>query len=143
MGLGKWLAEAVGGSIAETADGIAGAIDRFVETPEEKAAAEMLRAKMRQEPHKWQAEINKVEAGHRTTFVAGWRPAIGWTCAVSLGAYYIPKYVMAAVLWSIQCWQANELLAYPVSADGILELTLAMLGMGGIRMLEKMKRVAK
>ena len=28
-----------------------------------------------------QTEINKVEAGHRSLFVAGWRPMIGWSCA--------------------------------------------------------------
>ena len=27
-----------------------------------------------------QGEINKIEAQHRTIFVAGWRPFIGWVC---------------------------------------------------------------
>ena len=27
-----------------------------------------------------QTKINEAEAGHRTLFVAGWRPFIGWVC---------------------------------------------------------------
>ena len=34
-----FLSKIIGGSIGEMADGVASAIDRFVETPEEKAAA--------------------------------------------------------------------------------------------------------
>ena len=33
---------------------------------------------------KGQLEINKMEAAHKSLFVAGWRPAIGWICAVGL-----------------------------------------------------------
>lgn len=40
--------------------------------------------KILQNPDKWQTEINKVEAGHRNVFIAGWRPMIGWICASSL-----------------------------------------------------------
>ena len=31
-----------------------------------------------------QTKINEVEAGHRTMFVAGWRPFIGWVIGVAL-----------------------------------------------------------
>ena len=31
-----------------------------------------------------QTKINEIEAGHRTVFVAGWRPFIGWVCGVAL-----------------------------------------------------------
>ncbi len=36
-----------------------------------------------------QAEINKIEAQHRTIFVAGWRPFIGWVCGVALAYNFI------------------------------------------------------
>ncbi|NQV36263.1 MAG: hypothetical protein HQ515_26460, partial [Phycisphaeraceae bacterium] len=29
-----------------------------------------------------QIELNKIEAGHRSIFVAGWRPFIGWVCGL-------------------------------------------------------------
>jgi len=36
-----------------------------------------------------QSEINKVEAQHRTIFVAGWRPFIGWVCGVALAYNFV------------------------------------------------------
>jgi hypothetical protein len=33
---------------------------------------------------KGQIEINKAEATHKSIFVAGWRPFIGWTCGIAL-----------------------------------------------------------
>ena len=32
-----------------------------------------------------QTKINMVEASHRTLFVAGWRPFVGWICGFALG----------------------------------------------------------
>ena len=36
-----------------------------------------------------QAEINKIEAQHRTIFVAGWRPFIGWVCGFALAYNFV------------------------------------------------------
>jgi hypothetical protein len=58
--------------------GVASAINQFVETDDEKRAAELLVMKMQQQPDRWQTLINMVEAKHRSIFVAGWRPAAGW-----------------------------------------------------------------
>ena len=44
-----------------------------------------------------QLEINKVEAGHRSIFVAGWRPMCGWICAAALGFHFI---VAPVVQWA-------------------------------------------
>lgn len=32
-----------------------------------------------------QTEVNKVEAGSSSLFVAGWRPAVGWACVAGFG----------------------------------------------------------
>ena len=37
-----------------------------------------------QELAKGQLEINKVEAAHKSLFVAGWRPFIGWVAGIGL-----------------------------------------------------------
>ena len=57
--------------------------------------------KLLQNPDKWQTEINKVEAGHRNVFIAGWRPMIGWICASSLlwGWVLAPIIETACVLF--------------------------------------------
>ena len=36
-----------------------------------------------------QIDTNKTEAASSSTFVAGWRPAIGWVCAIALGYQYV------------------------------------------------------
>ena len=36
-----------------------------------------------------QTAINEMEAKHRTIFVAGWRPFIGWVCGIALAYNFI------------------------------------------------------
>ena len=43
-----------------------------------------------------QAEINKVEAQHRSMFVAGWRPFIGWICGIAFAFHYIVMPLLLA-----------------------------------------------
>ena len=86
-----------------------------------------------------QIEVNKQEAASSHLFVAGWRPFIGWVCGASL-AYYAMGYD-----WSV--WLIT-LLGSTVSPprpdpDMLFELTLALLGMGGLRTFEKMRGVAR
>ena len=38
---------------------------------------------------KYQAEINKIEAQHRSVFVSGWRPFTGWVCAFALAYNFV------------------------------------------------------
>jgi len=73
-----------GGGGVSAAEGVATIIDRFVETDDEKRAAEVIKAKLMMKPSLAQIELNKIEAGHRSIFVAGWRPFIGWVCGAAL-----------------------------------------------------------
>lgn len=90
-----------------------------------------------------QTEINKAESVHRTFFVAGWRPAIGWVCAVSLACFFIPQYIVGTFLWIKTCLDSNLITEYPVEDKGLFELVTALLGMAGIRTIEKLKGKAK
>jgi hypothetical protein len=139
----SFLNKLLGGEVVSAAQGVANVINQFVETPDERRAADMLLTKMAQEPDKAQTEINKVESGHRSIFVAGWRPFIGWVCGTSLGLYFIPQFVLGAILWVRVSWDAQEIQAYPVDASALFELVLAMLGMSGLRMIEKIAGKAK
>ena len=129
------LSKLIGGSIGEMANGVASAIDRFVETDEEKAAAQLLLMKVQQEPDKWQAEINKIEAGHRSMFVAGWRPAIGWICATALFWGWI-------VGPTVQFFYANKTLP-GIELGQAISLIMALLGMGALRSYEKKHSLTK
>ena len=82
-------------------------------------------------------------------FLAGWRPFIGWVAGMSLFFYFLPQYVMGSIIWARAAWMAvpymskegvliiPQIPAYPVSADGLLELVFAMLGLAIARTVEK------
>jgi len=130
-----FLSKLVGLGIGDAANGIANVIDKFVETPEEKHAAQVVLTKIAQRPHEWQAEINKIEASHRTVFVAGWRPAIGWICALSL-------------FWG---WILAPLLVFffperplpNINTAEALTLVTSLLGLGVLRTYEKRTGINK
>ena len=84
-------------------------------------------------------DTNKVEAAHRSIFVSGWRPFIGWVCGAALCFQYLvrPFWVWAAAIWLPDT-------PVPPTLDGMLwELILGMLGIGGLRTVEKWKGVAR
>ena len=68
-------------------------LGKFIEDKDtkNKIAAELstLAERHAQELAKGQLEINKAEATHKSIFVAGWRPFIGWTCGVALCWHFV------------------------------------------------------
>jgi hypothetical protein len=81
-------------------------------------------------------------------FLAGWRPFIGWVAGVSLAFYFIPQYIIGSIIWARAAWLVvpytkdgvliiPELPVYPVSAEGLMELVLGMLGLVAARSIEK------
>lgn len=131
-------AKLIGGGIAEPIEALGNAFDKIFTSKEEKLQAQAVLDKIRQHPAELQAEINKLEAQHRSPFVAGWRPAIGWVGAISLLLYYVPQYALASILWVRLSWHAQSIVEYPATADGLMELVLAMLGMGVLRGVDKL-----
>jgi hypothetical protein len=86
-------------------------------------------------------EINKAEAAHRSIFVAGWRPFFGWMSGfLVLYAYFIrPLLVWALLVWAPD--QAGKLPEFPL--EYVWELIFGLLGIGGLRTLEKVKGKAR
>jgi hypothetical protein len=148
MGILSWLTKetvsGVAGAAVDVVGGLANVIDKFVETDDEKRVAELIKMRMIQRPAEAQIELNKIEAGSRSTFVAGWRPAIGWVGAISLASFYIPQFVLASIMWVKVSWAASTLAPYPVTEiNGLMELVLTMLGMGMLRTYEKKEGLTK
>jgi hypothetical protein len=80
-------------------------------------------------------EINKAEARHQSLFVAGWRPAIGWVCAFAVAYQYL---IRPGWVWIAGVWFPGT--AVPPGLDDMLwELMFGMLGIGGLRTMEKLK----
>lgn len=84
-----------------------------------------------------QREINKIEAQHTSIFVAGWRPMIGWVCAAALAFQYLVRPFWS---WAVSVWWPGS--PVPPGLDEMLwQLMFGMLGMGGLRTVEKFKGV--
>jgi hypothetical protein len=84
---------------------------------------------------KVQSEINKMEAQHRSVFVAGWRPFIGWICGVALLYNFIIRDVIA--------WFSPDAIPPAIQMDQLITILLGMLGLGGLRTFEKIKDKTK
>ena len=85
-----------------------------------------------------QIDINRVEASNPNVFVSGWRPFIGWVCGGGCAWNWIGLPVVKAVL---------ELYGHPIAISPadlgeMMPLLLGMLGLGGLRTVEKINGVA-
>ena len=134
-----------GGQTKDVVTAVGDAFDGLFTSDEERAAAKIVMEKLRQAPGALQTQLNMVEAAHRSIFVAGWRPFIGWVCGLSLAAYFLPQFISAAIVWvtiiSKSGW--TELPPYPADPSALMELVLAMLGMSALRTAEKAMGKAK
>jgi hypothetical protein len=85
-----------------------------------------------------QTDINKIEAGSTSMFVSGWRPAIGWVCALALAYQYLFKPLLTGILPAFNI----TIPPLPGLDDNLWQLMMGMLGMGGLRTFEKVQGVA-
>lgn len=85
-----------------------------------------------------QLDINRVEAASPSAFTSGWRPGIGWVCALALFFQYIARPALA--WWGIV--SGHPFPPLPGIDDNLWQLMLGMLGLGGLRTFEKTKGVA-
>lgn len=127
-------------------------VDKFVK---DKDQAEELKAEIKQQIEsqdheqvmaelEGQLAINTEEAKHKSMFVAGWRPFIGWIGGMALG-YQFLLYPILVWCWSFLQAQGiipTELDAPPVLNTGaLLTVVTGMLGIGGMRSFDKLKGV--
>ena len=119
-------------------------VGRFL--PEDKEAAEKAKREIESNLTEHlakidlaQLEINKAEGQHRSIFVAGWRPFIGWTCGFALAYTYVIQPMASFILG-----QTGYLIQLPeVDMTLMMPVLLGMLGLGGLRTFEKFKKVSK
>ena len=85
-----------------------------------------------------QVAINQVEAASSSMFLAGWRPMVGWVCAAGLGWGLVLEPIILGLVrlrWPLA-------MMLPVDLPTLITLTLAMLGVGTMRTVEKLNNVA-
>jgi len=87
-----------------------------------------------------QLEINKAEAASGSLFKGGWRPAVGWICAIAFGYHFVLQPLLVFVLTA----SGVDLPDLPEFDMGTLLTVLGgMLGIGGLRTVEKAKGLTK
>ena len=85
-----------------------------------------------------QADTNKVEAASTRLFVAGWRPAVGWICALAVGF----KFIGGPALFMVAQAFGHPVDLPLIETSELWPLLLGMLGLGGLRTVEKVKGAA-
>lgn len=135
--------------------GIAGiaakVIDKFIPDPQAKAdalfklkeleqAGELAELAAETQLATGQLEINKIEAGSSSLFVAGWRPACGWVAALAL--------LYASIIEPFARFIAkvgfNYIGEFPVIDTNItMQLLFGLLGLGAMRSYDKQKGTSK
>jgi|TARA_R110000744_G_scaffold63069_3_gene129871 hypothetical protein len=118
---------------------VAGILDKFVVDKDLKMKLQHELETALHSANLAQLEVNKAEAAHKSIFVAGWRPFVGWVCGVALAYHFIlaPLLQFGFALGGVE----QDL---PEFEFGQLSTVLmGMLGLGGLRTFEKMKGVSR
>lgn len=116
-------------------------LDRLFPDPAEKARAQLAVMEMEQkgelavlESDKAQAAINQAEASSASLFVSGWRPAVGWICAMGLFAQYVGAPLLTWIASNLLGWTAPP----RMDMSELSTLLIGMLGLGYFRTREKL-----
>ena len=128
--------------ISAITKGVMEGIDNLVTSDEERLEAELKIKALLQQPHILQAMTNIEEAKHRTVWVAGWRPAIGWICAVGIGYHFIIAPMLGAYV-SMNPEEFTNVILPTVDSGAFMTLVLSLLGLGSLRTYEKKEGLTK
>jgi len=137
MGL---LSKIVGGGVAEPIEALGNAFDKIFTSDEERMEAQSVLDKIAMQPSVLQGEISKLEAQHRSPFVAGARPFILWICGFALAWHFI-GYDM--VNWLSAIWFPDIVPPKLAGTDSLITVMMSLLGLGTLRTAEKMSGRAK
>ena len=90
-----------------------------------------------------QIEVNKAEAanagsGWMGLFRAGWRPAVGWLCVAAFAWFYLLQPILVFAIVA----SGSEAPALPeFDMNSLMTVLLGLLGLGGMRTLERIRGV--
>ena len=122
---------------------VTGLLDKFIEDKDvkNKLAHDLstMAERHAQELAKGQLEVNKTEAAHKSLFVAGWRPAVGWICALGMASNFliipIANFVLALT--------GSTILIPLLDTGEMMPVLMGMLGLGAMRTYEKKQGVQR
>ena len=120
------------GSVADLASGIINKIwpDKTEQEKQQLAAAVMV--------VQGQLDINKTEAANPSVFVSGWRPFVGWVCGTACAWNWLGLSLLNAIATALD----HPFSMAPADITEMWPVLLGMLGLGGLRTVEKIQGVA-
>lgn len=120
------------GSVADLANTVINKIwpDKTEQEKQQLAAAVMV--------IQGQLDINKAEAASPSVFVSGWRPAIGWVCGMACAWNWVGLPIAKCVVLTL----GYKFMVSPADISEMMPILLGMLGLGGLRTVEKLNGAA-
>ena len=122
---------------------VTGLLDKFIEDKDQKNALAheiaTMSQKYAQEIAQGQMAINEVEAAHKSLFVSGWRPAVGWVCVLGMFGNFITIPFSNFVLALLEL----DIVIPLVPLETMMPVLMGMLGLGAMRTYEKKSGVSK
>ncbi len=119
---------------------VTGLLDKFIEDKDQKNALAheiaTMSQKYAQEIAQGQMAINEVEAAHKSLFVSGWRPFIGWTCGLGMFGNFITIPFSNFVLALLEL----DIVIPLVPLETMMPVLMGMLGLGAMRTFEKTRK---
>jgi len=131
----NWFNSIFSTQLTEPIKAVGDILDEIFTSDEEELNLALIKQRLKQQPNLVQAEINKVQANHRSIFVAGARPFLMWVCGFG--------FMFAFIVNPILQWLFPEIGSPKLPLDTMMELTLGMLGLAGLRTIEKIKGVSR
>jgi hypothetical protein len=117
---------------------ISSLLDKFIPDADQKAKlAHEIATMAQKQAHESaiaQVKVNEKEAQHRSIFIAGWRPFVGWTCGIALFYHFIVQPVLVFFM---------DKPAPSFDMSTLSTILMGMLGLGGLRTFEKYKSITK
>lgn len=114
-------------------------IDRLWPNPADAAAAKIELLKLSQSGELAQIAVNQEEAKSDSVFVSGWRPAIGWICGAACAWNWVGLPLAKVLAIAL----GHPLALSPADLSEMLPVLMGMLGLGGLRTVEKINGVAR
>lgn len=138
--LGGAAGGAAGSIIKDTASGIGG-LAKDIRTaitgidPAAQAEIEKATLAMEQAVLQAQADINKIEAGSASMFVAGWRPFLGWLFGCIMALHYAIRPIAQWIVTAA----GSPVMLPDFDLTAIWPVLIGLLGLGTLRTVEKIQ----
>lgn len=131
----KWLSNLFSSNVVEPVEAVGNVLDNLFTSDDERLSHEEVKLRLNQKPLLAQNETNKIQATHRSRFVAGARPFIMWVCGLGLMMAFVFNPLIEFFT------EGDKVLNVPL--DAMMELVMGLLGLGTLRTVEKIKGVSK